>query len=165
MDDAANGLYSRAPELEDLVGLCRSLNAAGVRYLLIGGFAVILHGAVRATKDIDLLVDASEINVRAIKRALASLPDNAAADLADTDVAEYRVVRIADEIVVDLLASACGIDYDEAIRAGIEHMTVQGVEIPVAARDVLIRTKATVRDSDRADVAFLRRIIAEDDKR
>ena len=41
MDDAADGVYSRAPELEDLLKLCAALNREAVRYLLIGGFAVI----------------------------------------------------------------------------------------------------------------------------
>ena len=59
MDDAADRGYSRAPELEDLLSLIRALDRAGARYLLIGGFAVILHGFVRTTKDIDLLVDPS----------------------------------------------------------------------------------------------------------
>ena len=48
------------------MALCRALREAGVRYLLIGGFAVILHGFVRTTKDIDLLVDPSNDNVAAI---------------------------------------------------------------------------------------------------
>ncbi|HXH41387.1 MAG TPA: hypothetical protein VNN08_22355 [Thermoanaerobaculia bacterium] len=52
MDDQDDREYSRAPELEDLLSLCKALNAEGVRYVLIGGFAVILHGFVRATKDI-----------------------------------------------------------------------------------------------------------------
>ena len=63
MADPMDGTYSRAPELEDLVELCRQLNEANVRYLLIGGFAVILHGFVRGTRDIDILVDASLENV------------------------------------------------------------------------------------------------------
>jgi hypothetical protein len=49
--------YSRAPEPADIVRICRALNEAGALYLLIGGFAVIAHGAGRFTKDIDLLVD------------------------------------------------------------------------------------------------------------
>ncbi len=63
MDDQDDREYSRAPELEDLLGLCKALNAEDVRYVLIGGFAVILHGFVRATKDVDLLVDASPENI------------------------------------------------------------------------------------------------------
>ena len=112
MDDAPDGVYSRAPELEDLLALCRALHRERVRYLLIGGFAVILHGFVRTTKDIDLLVDPSDDNVQAIKRALAMLPDNAAEDVVPSDVREHTVVRVADEIIVDLMASACGVTYD-----------------------------------------------------
>jgi hypothetical protein len=44
VDDERSGEWSRAPELEDLRRICRSLNDAGARYLLIGGFAVIAHG-------------------------------------------------------------------------------------------------------------------------
>ncbi|MGA8809308.1 MAG: hypothetical protein WB973_15665 [Thermoanaerobaculia bacterium] len=162
MDDQDDRGYSRAPELEDLLSLCKALNAEGVRYVLIGGFAVILHGFVRATKDIDLLVDASVENVQRLKRAMAILPDNAIALIADDEVEKYRVVRIADEIVIDLLKSACGIDYDRATEGGIEIRTVEGVEIPLGRKELLIETKQTVRPSDAADVQFLRlRIAAE----
>ena len=114
MDGQDDRRYSRAPEFEDLVSLCQALNAENVRYVLIGGFAVILHGFVRATKDIDLLIDASAENIHRLKRAMAQLPDNAIALISDDEVEKYEVVRIADEIVVDLMRSACGIRYDEA---------------------------------------------------
>jgi hypothetical protein len=165
MDDAPDRGESRAPHVQDLTGLCQALNREGARYLLIGGFAVILHGFVRSTKDVDLLVDPSEENIRAVKRALATLPDNAAALLSDDEVLRYPVVRIADEIVVDLLASACGISYGEAARSGIETFQVQGVDIPVASKELLIRMKDTVRESDAMDVRFLRLRIEEEGRR
>jgi hypothetical protein len=95
VDDQDDREYSRAPELEDLLNLCKALNAEGVRYVLIGGFAVILHGFVRATKDIDLLVDASAENLQRLKRAMAVLPDNAIALVADDEVERYQVVNHA----------------------------------------------------------------------
>jgi len=162
MDDAADRGYSRAPELEDLVAICRSLNKEGVRYLLIGGFAVILHGLVRTTKDIDLLIDPSEENIRRLKKALGTLPDNAVALLADDDVGKYRVVRVADEVVVDLMAEACGISYEKAVVQGVENRQLSDVTIPIAKKEVLIRTKDTLRDSDRSDVGFLRDLIEEE---
>jgi class 3 adenylate cyclase len=162
MDDAADRGYSRAPELEDLVAICRSLNKEGVRYLLIGGFAVILHGLVRTTKDIDFLVDPSEENIRRLKKALGTLPDNAVALIADDDVGKYRVVRVADEVVVDLMAEACGISYEEAFAAGVEHRQLSDVTIPIAKKEVLIRMKDTIRDSDKSDVGFLRGLIEEE---
>lgn len=164
MDDTPDRGYSRAPELEDLVRLCRSLNEAGARYVLIGGFAVILHGSVRGTKDIDLLIDPSPANVQAIKRAMALLPDNAISLIADDEVDKYQVVRIADEIVVDLMAKACGIDYAQALREGVETMSVEDVRIPVATKALLIKTKTTYRDSDRSDIAYLRIRIEEEAK-
>ena len=51
--------YSREPTLEDLVLLCRHLNETGVKYVVIGGFAIILSGYIRTTGDIDLLVEKS----------------------------------------------------------------------------------------------------------
>jgi predicted nucleotidyltransferase len=165
MDDAPDRGESRAPRLEDLLDLCKALNREGVRYVLIGGFAVILHGFVRSTKDVDLLIDASESNVQAVKRAMATLPDNAAALLADDEILKYQVVRVADEIVVDLLGAACGIAYAEALAAGFDRFNIQGVEIPVANKELLIRMKATIRESDAVDVRFLRLRIEEEKKR
>lgn len=163
MADKKNSKYARAPEFEDLISLCRSLNSAGARYVLIGGFAVILHGYVRGTQDIDLLIDPSEENVQKIKTALASLPDNAISLIQNNEVEKYSVVRIADEFVVDLMKKACNIDYDEASRE-IEFKEVDGVKIPLPSKKLLIRMKDTVRPGDKADINFLRALIREEKK-
>jgi len=166
MDDPEDRGESRAPQLQDLLDLCQSLNREGARYLLVGGFAVILHGFVRSTKDVDFLVDPGEENIQAVKRAMSTLPDNAAALLADDEVQKYRVVRVADEIVVDLMAAACGVTYSEAAQSGsgIESVNVRGVEIPVASKELLIRMKDTIRESDAMDVRFLRMRIEEEQR-
>lgn len=158
------GEYSRAPEFEDLISLCRSLNDAGVRYILIGGFAVILHGYVRGTQDVDLLIDSSKENIQRIKKALASLPDNAISLIHDDEVEKYSVVRIADEFVVDLMKKACEINYEEASKE-IELREIEGVKIPIPKKELLIRMKDTVRPSDKADANFLRVLIEEEKKK
>ncbi|MBI4886224.1 MAG: hypothetical protein HY824_03955, partial [Acidobacteria bacterium] len=61
-------------------------------------------------------------------------------DVDDDDLARYSVVRIADEIVVDLMAKACGVDYADASRDAVE-MLFADVTIPVASPRTLIRTK------------------------
>lgn len=160
MDDAHDGSYAREPQIEDLARICQALNACGARYVLIGGFAVIAHGGVRTTKDIDLLIDSSAENVGRVKQALQVLEDHAVNDLADTDVARYTVVRVADEVVVDLMARACGLDYSEAARDA-ESRTIGGVAIPVASLETLIRTKNTIRPSDAADRRYLEQLRAE----
>jgi len=45
----------RPPTIDDVRRLCRALDEAQARYVLIGGFAVILPGGERTTKDVDLL--------------------------------------------------------------------------------------------------------------
>ncbi|MDZ4288161.1 MAG: hypothetical protein U0984_09390, partial [Prosthecobacter sp.] len=58
-DDAPQegDLVSRAPTEGDLAGICRLLNEAGARYLVLGGFAIIYSGYGRTTGDVDLLID------------------------------------------------------------------------------------------------------------
>ena len=158
MDDTHDGPYAREPQIEDFVRICLALNEARARYILIGGFAVIAHGGARTTKDIDLLVDASPENVARVKRALRVLEDHAVDEVADTDVARYTVVRVADEIVVDLMAQACGIDYSDAARDATS-LTFDGVAIPIASPATLIRTKNTVRPSDAADRRYLEELL------
>jgi hypothetical protein len=100
---------------------------------------MIAHGLVRPTKDIDLLIDDSPENVSRVKKGLGILADNAAAEVADDDIRSYTVVRVADEVVVDLMGRACGLDY-AAVVADAETMELQGVAVPVASAQTLIRT-------------------------
>jgi predicted nucleotidyltransferase len=151
----------RPPTLDDVRRICRSLDAAGARYVLIGGFAVILRGGERTTKDIDLLVDPSPDNVERLRRALSILEDDAVRDVEPTDLERYTVVRVADEVLVDLLAAACGVTWAEA-AATADRVDLDGVPILVADRRTLIRTKQTLRPSDAADRAWLESLEEED---
>jgi hypothetical protein len=121
-------LTSRAPERSDLVNLCRELNERGARYLVIGGFAIIAAGYARTTGDLDLLIDATLENEARVFKALEILPDQCAKELEPGEVSEYLVVRVADEILVDLMARASGIDYSEASKSVVLH-ELDGVSI------------------------------------
>ena len=150
--------FSRNPTLDDLVMLCRHLNDAGVKYVIIGGFAVIHHGYVRGTGDIDLLIDSSRENVESIKEALLYLPDQAVREVRPHDIAEYTVVRIADEIVIDLLERACDVTYERA-RSHIEYDVIDGVQIPYLKAPWLIQTKLGIRPQDIQDRTFLEHLV------
>jgi hypothetical protein len=162
VDAGDDRTYVRVPEAADVARLCRALNAAGARYLLIGGFAVIAHGLGRPTKDIDFLVEDSPENVARVRQGLAVLADNAASEIDDEDVRRYTVVRVADEVLVDLMGRACGIAFAEA-QEDAETVEIDGVPIPIASRRTLIRTKNTVRPSDRSDVAYLEALIRSEE--
>jgi len=142
------------------VELCRHLNGASVRYVIVGGFAVLHHGYVRATVDIDVLTDPRERNIACIKEAMLFLPDQAIREVRVTDVAEYTVVRVADEVVVDLMGNACGVTYEE-VQDSIEYDEINGVRIPYLTAEALLRTKQSLRPQDVQDRLFLEQLIRE----
>ena len=150
----------RTPEEDDLAKLCASLNAQGAQYLVVGGLAMNQQGFLRATEHIDLLLEESRENQARVLKALEVLPDKAVREVNVNDLDEYIVVRVADEIVVDLMLSACGITYTEA-AGEIETKQIQGVPIPFASARLLLRTKQTYRDKDIADRNFLERKLRE----
>ncbi|MEP6699005.1 MAG: hypothetical protein ABJB09_04670 [Verrucomicrobiota bacterium] len=167
MDDEDAGeergceLTPRAPEERDLVALCQRLNELDARYVVIGGFAVIYGLYPRTTVDIDLLVDTAPANEALIYKALEVFPDKAVRELKPGEISQYTVVRVADEVVVDLMKSACGIEYAEAAKE-IVIREVQGVPIPFASPRLLWRTKKpTRRAKDAGDLIFLEQYFAE----
>ena len=158
-EDADQAPEARPPLLEDLVSLCRDLNHEGARSVVIEGMAVIQAGFGRATNDIDLLIDTSQDNQDRVRKALMALPDQAVRDMTPDDLEKYVVVRVADEIVIDLMKSACGIMYAEASQM-IGEVEIEGVRIPFANARLLWLTKDTVRDKDKVDRAFLAQLLA-----
>jgi len=149
-------LEPRPPREADLAALCRELNERGARYVVIGGFAVIAAGLPRVTGDIDLMVAVDRENEAKVFSALSTLPDNAVRELLPGELQQYNVIRVADEILVDLMRSAGGIEYAEAAKDVVVR-EVQGVPIPFASPRLLWRMKAvTHREKDAGDLVFLR---------
>jgi hypothetical protein len=149
-------LEPRPPLEADLAALCRELNERGARYVVIGGFAVIAAGLPRVTGDIDLMVAVDRENEAKVFSALSTLPDNAVRELLPGELQQYNVIRVADEILVDLMRSAGGIEYAEAAKDVVVR-EVQGVPIPFASPRLLWRMKAvTHREKDAGDLVFLR---------
>ncbi len=105
-DEAAQPLECREPTLTDLVELCRLLNTAGARYVVVDGFAIRAAGFIRNTMDVDLLVDTSPENEARLQTALGRLPDNAIHELQLGDLDRHGVIRVADEFCVDLKRAA-----------------------------------------------------------
>lgn len=159
--DYDNTQFSRIPTVKDLVTLCKNLNQYEVRYVIIGGFAIIRFGYIRATGDIDLLVDDSPDNVVKIREALSYLPDSEAQEIADTDLYQYTVVRVSGEITVDLLGRACEVSYDMA-KNHIIFDEIDNVKIPYLKPDVLIKTKMGIRPKDIQDRNFLQQLLNKD---
>ena len=155
---SSSGKEPRPPRRSDISRICAELNRLDARDIVVGGFAIIEAGYPRFTGDIDLLIDASSENEALVYQALRILPDKAVDELSPGDVQRFIVVRIADEVVVDLMANACGIDYATAINS-IVFREIEGIRIPFATPELLWRMKQTVREKDIPDRAFLRSLL------
>jgi hypothetical protein len=134
------------------------LNKHGAHYILVGAQAAILHGYVRDTADVDLLIPEDLENHARVIAALSELEDHAAAELTPQDLVENVVVKIADEVEVDVSTRAWKVDYNEAAPSA-ERVVIEGVEIIYADLPTLIASKETYRDQDRVDVVRLRELL------
>ncbi len=152
MSEGSNG-GDRISE-DSLLKVCRLLNEKQVRYLVVGGFAVALHQVNRFTKDVDVLVEPSEDNLRRVIEALSGLEDGAARELSPKDFIENKVVKIHDEVEVDVSILAWVVTYLEAAPNALA-VTMDGVCIPYLGLKDLIRSKQTYRDQDRLDIKLL----------
>ena len=142
------------PDLPPLLKICSLLNAAGAKYLVIGGYAVILHGLVRSTEDVDILIEATEENARQVWKALDGLEDHAVRELTPQDLLE-SVIKVADEVEVDVSIHAWKVSYPDAIRTARE-VVLEGVRVPYLGYDSLIASKQTYREKDQLDLLQLR---------
>jgi hypothetical protein len=154
---------TRPPQKEDLVKLCEELNRLGAKYVVIGGLAMNNLGLVRTTEDIDFLIEPSPDNQRRVRQALLILPEKAIRELgADEDLQQWVVTRINDEVTVDLMTEACGVRYEEA-KADVQLREVQGVPIPMANRQLMIKLKQSPRPKDQIDLQYLLRSDEQND--
>jgi len=152
----ADGLSLVKPRSK-LATVCGALNVAGARYVLIGGQAVILWGQVRATRDIDVLIEATPQNAERVLEGLAEIGFILVRDLAPKDVASRPFTIVGDLWRVDLLTIAWSVRYPAA-RADATVFTIEGVDIPVASIPHLIASKRTGRLQDAADIEVLEQI-------
>lgn len=157
-------LESRPATLEDLKKVIKSLNDNTADYLLVGGYAIYAHGFERTTRDIDILVPLSRANGRKVIQALLILPDKRAKDLDLSWFEEDAVIRLADEVVVDIMFNACGETYD-SLKKYAETIEFDGVQIRTVNLEGLLLTKKSIRDKDIPDRVILKKALEEQQKK
>ena len=157
-------LTSRPATIEDLKKVIKSLNDNKVDYLLIGGYAIQAHGYIRTTTDIDILVPADKITGEKVIRALLVLPDKRAKDIDLSWFEEKDTIRLADEVVVDIMFNACGETYD-SLKKYAETIEFDGVQIRTVNLEGLLLTKKTLRDKDIPDRIVLKKALEEQRKK
>ncbi len=129
---------------------------AGVKYLLVGAYALAAHGHVRATGDIDLWVDRSRENAERVMGALTEF----GAPLYGLEIADLESPYLVLQVGVaprriDVLTGIDGVSFEEAWPERHE-VRVSDLVVPVISRRHLSRNKrATGRLKDAADAAWL----------
>ena len=136
--------------------VCGLLNRHRVRYLLAGGVAANLHGSVRATRDVDILVPRDRRNMERLVAALGELPYKLAQELDPGEIVNNPVTVVGDDPRVDILTIAWTVTFDDAYPKRIVRR-VQGIRVPYLALADLIASKQTGRATDQADIEALSR--------
>ena len=137
-----------------LAPLCEALNRHGAEYVVVGATAMQLWGTTRATRDVDLLIRATEENAARVLEALSELGEGLAGKWLAEEVASKPVTLIGDTPRVDLLTVAWSVRYEDAAPAA-RVFKVEDVEVPAASIDHLIESKRTGRLQDEADIQVL----------
>ena len=150
--------YSRPATVDDLLKVIKSLNEHDVPYILIGGYSLFVHGYHRATEDIDLLIPRDIKVGQKIKKALSVLKDKESLNLPDEWFEEGENIRLADEVVIDLLFNAAGESF-ESLKDDIEVLDVEGIKIVTLNLDGILKTKSGMREKDIADRLVLEKAI------
>ncbi len=140
--------------------ILHGLNEAGVRYVLIGGIALIRHGVVRATRDVDAVFDPDPGNVERIRSLVeewgATRPDGSS--LQEGAVRTDRSVHLRTPFGdLDLVSEKiAGIAFSDLL-ARADTKKVDGVEAPICSlADLVAMKRAVGRERDLADLADLR---------
>jgi hypothetical protein len=134
------------------------LNEAGVRYLIVGGYAVMVHTEPRFTKDLDIWIDPQTQNADRLSAALARfgapLADVTAAVFTEPDV--FYQIGI-DPVRIDIMTSLPGLSFAKAWENRLA-ISFNDQAAFILGLDDLIRTKtASGRRRDKLDLRMLRR--------
>jgi len=140
--------------------ILEGLNEAGVRYVLIGGIALIRHGVVRATRDVDAVFDPDPDNVERIRNLVsrwgATRPDGS--PVPEGAISGERSVHLSTEAgELDLVSEkVAGISFS-GLLSRAEPRKVDGVEAPICSlADLVAMKRAVGRERDLVDLADLR---------
>ena len=140
----------------DYKELLKTLNAAHVRYLVVGAYAVMAHTEPRYTKDLDVWVDPTSENALSVFRALAEF----GAPLSGITVNDFTRPETfyqlgVSPVRIDILTSVSGLDFASAWKNKATY-DFDGVPVAVLAReDLIVAKQAVARPQDKLDIDTL----------
>ena len=141
---------------QDFKEFIESLNVSRVRYLVVGGYAVALHGHPRYTKDLDVWIDCTPANAKRMVRAFAEFGfESLGVKAADFEKPDRMVQMGVPPNRIDVLTSLAGVDFTACFK---KRVIVEIDGVPVNFIDMehrKINKRAAGRLQDLADVENL----------
>jgi len=136
--------------------LLADLSEGGVLFVTVGGVACAFNGHVRATQDVDILVDTNPDNLELMLKVLVRFGEGHAEELGVEDFPlEPGAVRIVEDFPLDIFTQLVGMSYKD-IENHIRWW--RGGEVPIPFLDaagLILLKRGSVRERDRIDVEVL----------
>jgi hypothetical protein len=164
VEASGSHLLMMEPTFEKLLVL---LADGEVAFVLVGGVAVTLHGYVRLTEDVDVLIERTPENIDRLLTILGDYGEGFARELSPEDFSDeegaIRIVEESEMSQIDIFTRISGRLYSE-LASDAETLELKGRRILFASKNALLRLKRdSVREKDQLDVAALERL-AQDPK-
>jgi predicted nucleotidyltransferase len=140
----------------DFEGLLRLLSDRGIKFIVVGGVACALNGFVRATEDVDILIETSEANITSMLNTLREWGEGFAREL---DLSDFSTspgaVRLIEDFPLDIFTMLDEKTYEELLPQ--TKVTEQGIVYlnHVALIDI---KKKSMREKDRIDALALKKL-------
>lgn len=145
---------------DEFLSVLRAFESTGLEYVMIGASAMGIHGVVRATEDVDIVVRPTADNIERLRVALRSVYDDPQIDQINTAdlLGDYPAVRYYPpdgDLYFDVLTRLGEVASFDAVESEVK--TIEGIRVTLATPRALYRLKKdTVRPIDRQDAAALR---------
>lgn len=140
----------------DFVDLLRAFFAADVRFLIVGAYALALHGRPRATGDLDVWVDANQQNASRVVEALKAF----GAPMSEISEADFVTPGVVYQIGVppgriDILTELTGLTFEDAWPGRVRGRFGE-IEVDFIGREAFVRNKRAIgRAKDLGDIEAL----------
>lgn len=129
------------------------LGAEGVRYLVVGGYAVAFHGYPRYTKDLDIWIDSTNENAVRLISALEQFGFGSLGLKREDFLEEDTIIQLGYlPNRIDLISSLEGVNFDDCYRARVE-VVMEDLKVNFIDLENLVTNKlASARPQDLADL-------------
>lgn len=142
----------------DFLDFIKAFNETGVKYMLVGGYAVIFHGYARNTGDMDIWVEKTQENYQRIMQAfqIFGMPvfDMILQNFLDTEKLDVFSFG-SPPVSIDVITSLKGLNFEDTYPFAEEKNT-DGTPVKIISLDKLLEAKkASGRPKDLQDIQHL----------